>query len=124
MLEQAKPLTAYELVAELERRQERKIAPLTVYRHLDFLMRVGLVHRLESTNSYVPCIHPEDVHESHYLLCSECGAADEVESNALDSLLDEIADRRGFRPANAIVEITGVCGGCADDPSADGQARE
>ncbi len=114
MLEQNKPLSAYELIAVLEKKKNKKIAPLTVYRHLDFLIRVGLVHRLESTHSYVACVHPDHAHESHYLLCSECGSADEVESTALGNLLDEIADRRGFRPENAIVEIKGVCGDCAD----------
>ena len=113
MLEQDKPLSAYELIAVLEKKKAKKIAPLTVYRHLDFLTRVGLVHRLESTHSYVACDHPDDAHETHYLLCSECGSADEVESRALGSLLDELADRHGFQPKNAIVEIRGVCGDCA-----------
>ena len=117
ILSQDKPLSAYDLIAVLENLKGKKIAPLTVYRHLDFLMRVGLVHRLESTHSYVACVHPEHAHESHYLLCSECGSADEVESRALGSLLDEIADRHGFQPKNAIVEIKGVCGDCVGDDS-------
>lgn len=109
------PVSAYELIAQLEARQQRKIAPLTVYRHLDFLMRVGLVHRIESTQSYLPCDHPEHAHESQYLLCSSCGHADEVESRSLASLLREIAGQRGFRPDNAVVEVKGLCGSCADD---------
>lgn len=112
-----RPVSAYELIALLEERQQRKIAPLTVYRHLDFLIRVGLVHRLESTQSYLPCDHPEHTHECQYLLCSSCGHADEVESKPLKSLLHEIADQRGFQPENAIVEIKGLCGSCAADES-------
>ncbi len=110
-----RPLSAYELIALLEERQQRKIAPLTVYRHLDFLIRVGLVHRLESTHSYLPCGHPEHSHESQYLLCSSCGQVDEVEFKPLESMLHELANERGFRPNNAIVEISGVCESCADD---------
>ncbi|MEM1176408.1 MAG: Fur family transcriptional regulator [Pseudomonadota bacterium] len=109
---QEKPLSAYDLIAVLEKLKGKKIAPLTVYRHLDFLMHVGLVHRLESTHSYVACEHPEHAHESHYLLCSSCGNADEVESTALGSLLGEIADKHGFQSESAIVEIKGVCGKC------------
>lgn len=112
-----RPVSAYELIALLEDRQKRKIAPLTVYRHLDFLIRVGLVHRLESTQSYLPCDHPEHAHESQYLLCSSCGHADEVESKPLESLLQKIADQRGFQPENAVVEIKGLCGNCAADES-------
>ena len=107
------PLSAYELIAELENRQGRKIAPLTVYRHLDFLMRVGLVHRLESTQSYMPCNHPEHTHESQYLLCTSCSKAEEVESKQLEKGLGTIASNHGFRSDSAIVEIKGLCEACA-----------
>ena len=99
--------------ALLERRQERKIAPLTVYRHLDFLMRAGLVHRLQSAQTYLPCDHPDHPHESQFLLCSSCGHVDEVESRGLATLLSQIADEHGFRPDHAVVEVKGVCGTCA-----------
>ena len=112
MLASDRPLSAYELIALLEQRQERKIAPLTVYRHLDFLMRVGLVHRLQSAQSYLPCEHPDHPHESQFLLCSSCGHVDEVESSGLETLLSKIADQHGFRPDNAVVEIEGVCDNC------------
>ena len=114
MLACGRPLSAYELIGLLEQRQERKIAPLTVYRHLDFLMQTGLVHRLQSTQTYLPCDHPDHAHESQFLLCSSCGHVDEVESEGLETLLSEIADERGFRPDNAVVEVKGLCGACAD----------
>lgn len=112
LLQSDRPLSAYELIALLERRQDRKIAPLTVYRHLDFLMRVGLVHRLQSAQSYLPCDHPDHPHESQFLLCSSCGHVDEVGSSRLETLLSTIADQHGFRPDNAVVEIKGVCDTC------------
>ena len=112
MLQSDRPLSAYELIALLEQRQERKIAPLTVYRHLDFLMGVGLVHRLQSAQSFLPCDHPDHPHESQFLLCSSCGHVDEVESSRLETLLSMIADQHGFRPDNAVVEIKGLCDNC------------
>jgi len=113
LLASDRPLSAYELIALLEKRQDRKLAPLTVYRHLDFLIQVGLVHRLESAQSYLPCVHPEHAHESQYLLCSGCGHVDEVESKSLETMLNKIADQYGFQPANAVVEIKGLCAACA-----------
>ena len=112
LLEGKRALTAYELISLLEDRQGRKIAPLTVYRHLDFLMRVGLVHRIESTQSYLPCDHPEHDHECRYLLCSECGCVEELQSEHLESLLSQILDTRGFKPARSVVEISGTCAKC------------
>ena len=117
LLTTERPVTAYELIALLEDRQQRKIAPLTVYRHLEFLIRVGLVHRLESTQSYLPCDHPEHTHESQYLLCSSCGCADEVESKSLETLVRDIADQRGFQPESTIVEVKGLCEDCAEHDS-------
>lgn len=106
-------VTAYELMALLEKRQNRKVAPPTVYRHLEFLTRVGLVHRLESTQSYLPCDHPEHEHESQYLLCSSCGSVNEVESKPLESILKNVASQHGFQPEKAVVEINGLCRSCA-----------
>lgn len=117
LLASDRPLSAYELLALLEKRQDRKLAPLTIYRHLEFLMQVGLVHRLESTQSYLPCDHPEHAHESQYLLCSDCGHVDEVESKHLETLLDKISEERGFQRVKAVVEIKGLCGNCAADES-------
>ena len=114
MLACQRPLSAYELIAVLEQRQQRKIAPLTVYRHLDFLMRTGLVHRLQSAQTYLPCDHPDHPHESQFLLCSSCGHVDEVESTGLEKLLSQIADQHGFRAEDAVVEIKGVCGTCLE----------
>lgn len=107
-----RPLSAYELIARLEKREKRKIAPLTVYRHLDFLIRVGLVHRLESKQAYLACDHPEHTHESQYLVCSSCGRTDELESRQISKLLDKLTDQQGFVPMNSVVEVTGWCSDC------------
>ena len=107
------PVSAYDLLAMLEKRQSRKIAPLTVYRHLEFLMRVGLIHHLQSAKTYLPCEHPDHLHESQFLLCTSCGSVDEVESSGVATELSQIADERGFTPSSAVVEINGLCGDCA-----------
>ena len=114
MLARERPLSAYELIALLEKRQDRKVAPVTVYRHLDFLMRVGLVHRLQSAQTYLPCDHPDHPHESQFLLCSSCGHVDEVEASGVEALLAKVADQHGFRPDSTVVEVKGVCGSCQD----------
>ncbi len=112
LLSSETPLSAYELIARLEKRLDKKIAPLTVYRHLDFLIRVGLVHRLESKQAYIACDHPEHAHESQYLLCTSCGRADELESKQLWKLLDKLIDQQGFERVNSVVEVTGLCSDC------------
>lgn len=118
LLSAQRPVSAYDLLAQLEAREQRKLAPLTVYRQLDFLTRVGLVHRLASSQSYVACEHPEHPHESLYLVCERCGRADELESAGLDRALSDAASSRGFHTHRRVVELQGVCGHCGDCASA------
>lgn len=112
LLAQARPLSAYELLALMEQREGRKLAPLTVYRQLDFLVRVGLIHKLSSAQAYVACQHLDHPHESLYLVCSSCGKADELESDSLAELLSKAAKSRGFKPDKPIVEVPGLCQSC------------
>lgn len=50
----AEPLKAYEL-AERFHPDGRAAKPPTVYRALEFLERLGLLHRISSTSTYVAC---------------------------------------------------------------------
>ena len=117
LVAQGKAVSAYELLALLEKREGRKLAPLTVYRQLDFLTRVGLVHRLSSTQSFLACDHPDHPHEGLYLVCSSCGRADELEADSLIQLLGKAAKSRGFKSEKRIVEVQGTCSDCSQASS-------
>src|SRR6266852_9126627 len=56
LLASHQPLGAYELIDRLAVRTARP-APITVYRALDFLREQGLVHRIESRNAFIACVH-------------------------------------------------------------------
>jgi Fur family transcriptional regulator, zinc uptake regulator len=114
LLAQDRPISAYELLALLEQRERRKLAPLTVYRALDFLIRVGLVHKIESRHAFLACRHPEDPHQGLYLVCSACGRADEVDTDAVGHAVDRAAKARGFTPERQIVEVQGLCVDCGE----------
>ncbi|MGQ0699958.1 Fur family transcriptional regulator [Panacagrimonas sp.] len=116
LVAQGRPVSAYELMALLEKREKRRLAPLTVYRQLEFLTRIGLVHKLASAQAFLACDHPDHPHDGLYLVCSTCGHADELESTALTQLLGKAASSRGFKSNRRIVELEGTCKNCADDP--------
>jgi len=106
-----KPIGAYE-VLEMLREDRRGAAPPTVYRALDFLREQGLVHRVDSLNAYVGCVTPDAGHRAHFLLCTECGQAAEIDDEALRDAIGRCAERAGFRIAGETVEITGICAAC------------
>ena len=56
LLASHQPIGAYELIDRLAVRGQRP-APITVYRALDFLREQELVHRIESRNAFIACVH-------------------------------------------------------------------
>ncbi|MDB5592138.1 Fur family transcriptional regulator [Enterovirga sp.] len=105
------PLGAYDLVERLGR--ERRIAPISVYRVLDVLIEAGLIHRIATRNTYLPCHHAHDPHGATvFLVCTSCGVVDEVCSPDLTRGLDGTAAAAGFRPGGRAVEVEGECASC------------
>ena len=67
----SEPLGAYAILKELRRHGFR--APLTVYRALDQLAAKGLVHKLESLNSWTTCCGEDHRNPSIFEICNDCG---------------------------------------------------
>lgn len=107
-----KPIGAYDLLKKLATDAD-PMAPTTVYRALDFLMEQGLVHRLASLNAFTGCAHPEARHVAHFMICNECGTAAEFDQRPADKLLAQTATDNGFVVKSQVIELTGICGNCA-----------
>jgi len=107
-----KPIGAYEII-DLIARDKARPAPITVYRALEFLMKHGLVHRIESRNAYLACTHNHDSGALvAFLMCDTCGAVGEASTAAMAQVLATAAKKAGFRPALSVIEITGTCSHC------------
>lgn len=113
LLSSHQPLGAYEIIAALGRDGDAP-APITVYRALDFLMANGLVHRIESRNAFLACVHDhDDTGLVAFLICEQCGAVGEVEASGLARTLKDVGRHAGFAPRMSVVEISGICRNCA-----------
>jgi Fur family zinc uptake transcriptional regulator len=112
LLSTHRPLGAYELIDRLAEQGGRP-APITIYRALDFLLAQGLVHRIESRNAFVACVHKHDSDDPIvFLLCDRCGAVGEAASPATATALKAAARAAGFTPKTPVIEIAGVCAHC------------
>jgi len=110
-----KPLKAYDLL-DLVRDGggPGAAAPPTVYRSLDFLLANGFIHKLQSVNAFVACHHPgANRHSSPFLICDRCHEAVELEDVKIAELLQARAQDVGFIAQTQILEVHGVCAGCA-----------
>ena len=106
-----KPVGAYALLDQL-RDENLGSAPPTIYRALDFLIEHGLLHRIERMNAFIGCSHPGETHRGFFLICADCGNAQELESAAVADTITASAGRRGFTARDMTLEVTGVCADC------------
>ena len=108
------PLGAYDIAERLSEPGAR-VAPVSVYRALDFLTELGLVHRIASRNAFVPCDHEHAPGEAAvFMICRTCGGVDETVSREIERGLDRTLASAGFTPASRIVEVEGECGACRE----------
>jgi len=105
------PVGAYDLL-DILKSERRNAQPPTVYRALDFLLQMGLVHRIESLNAFIGCCVPDTAHSSQFMICSDCGAAAEIIDKRLEKAITGLAKEAGFSVHHRIVEVAGHCPNC------------
>jgi Fur family zinc uptake transcriptional regulator len=112
LLASHKPLGAYEIIDRMAPKGPRP-APITAYRALEFLRQNGLVHRIESRNAFIACVHNHAAGALVvFLICERCGAVGEASSTDVTATLTSAARAVGFTPKSPVIELTGVCTHC------------
>jgi len=108
-----KPLGAYQLQDQLAALTGKSIAPPTIYRAIEFLLGLGLIHRIASLNAYIGCPFPGSDHSNLFMICNECGSAAEVAHNGLNELLQKASDKAKFTLQSQALELFGLCPNCS-----------
>ncbi len=111
----AAPLSAYTILTDL--RDHGLRAPTQVYRALDKLLTLGLVHKLETLNAFVACSHNHGTERGAtvFAICTGCGEVTEFTDAVIDDHISRRAGDERFNVDSAIVELRGVCGLCSRD---------
>jgi Fur family transcriptional regulator, zinc uptake regulator len=109
------PLSAYTILDKLRDNGFR--APLQVYRALEKLLEYGVVHRLDSINSFVACAHPDEDCHNHglvaFAICEGCGQVIEFHDHEVDHRLMDWLELQKFKLEKATIEIRGHCATCS-----------
>jgi Fur family zinc uptake transcriptional regulator len=111
LIEQKGPAKAYDLLAALGS-EAGPAKPPTIYRALEFLMRLGLAHRIESMNAFVACDVGACARSTIFLICDSCGRAEEFDAGHALVDLGEAAAKDGFKIRRTMIEATGLCAAC------------
>jgi Fur family zinc uptake transcriptional regulator len=113
LLEEHRAIGAYAILEKL-RLDGFSSQPPVAYRALDFLVEHGFSHKIERLNAFVACSHPGASHTPAFMICRQCDAVAETESEASDSELSKIAKSSGFKIEQTVIEAEGVCHICTD----------
>jgi Fur family transcriptional regulator, zinc uptake regulator len=105
---------AYDVLDRMARKSGTRIAPISVYRALDVLQDAGVVHRVESRNAFFACHATHGASQPHaVLVCDTCAAVTEVEAAEAFGAVAAITAANGFQPRRTVIEVSGLCHGCA-----------
>lgn len=109
-----RPKTAYGIHQEIVA-SGGKVDVVSVYRILQTLSDLGLVHHIGIVDGYMAC-RLQDSHEEEceHVVCSECGKVTEL--TMPESILDTTHQQLhglGFAPKQTRIEILAVCPECA-----------
>ncbi|MBF9235182.1 Fur family transcriptional regulator [Microvirga alba] len=101
------PVGAYDLVDRLSS-DKKRLAPVTIYRALDFLRDAGLVHRLATQNSYIVSHGQPEVNAMKVMfVCTKTGQTVEVHSAEVAEAVRKAAEQAGFRALSPFIEVEG-----------------
>jgi Fur family zinc uptake transcriptional regulator len=101
------PVGAYDLVDRLSS-DKKRLAPVTIYRALDFLRDAGLVHRLATQNSYVVSHGQPDLNAMKVMFVdAKTGETVEIHSAEVAEAVKKAAEQAGFKALSPFVEVEG-----------------
>jgi len=107
-----RPLKAYEILNQLLQIKQNSTPP-TVYRVLDYFVACGLVHKIESIQSYTLCHDPKQHMPSEILMvCNNCHQVSETYDPAIRSLVQNLSGQHGFHIGQDAIELKGLCRAC------------
>jgi len=109
------PMSAYEILDKLRKKGVR--SPPTVYRALEKLQALGLVHRVESLGAFVVCRCDHGGHGqkevSPFAICTSCGIVQEIDDPAFTRMLKKLGDGFLAQVQHKVFEVSGLCRACA-----------
>jgi Fur family transcriptional regulator, ferric uptake regulator len=101
-------------IHERVRRTRAGVGIASVYRALETLTELGLVHRLElgSVGAYYEPAAPSGDHH-HHLVCGDCGKVEAFSDTGLEHAIAGVSKTTAFEVAEHDVVLRGRCDDCA-----------
>ncbi|MBF0095729.1 MAG: transcriptional repressor [Magnetococcales bacterium] len=104
-------LGAYDILEQMAQPDHRP-TPAAVYRALEFLMALGVVHRLSGQNGFFACTRVSHQAIMQFWICHRCGVVAETESSVIAQAIPQLAASIAFLPQKVTMEVEGECYTC------------
>ncbi len=109
-LKKRKPLSQGNIIEELEI-ENSTIDRVSIYRNLNQLKAVGIIHEVEN-NKYVSCSHECEQHAHVLLFCQSCEKHIEIKDHEKLNTFFTAIDKLQFLSSQRAVFLKGICQSC------------
>jgi Fur family zinc uptake transcriptional regulator len=111
-----KPMTPKDVLNEvLAKSPAGSVDLVSIYRTLDKLSDLALVHEVGPSGGFLPCRHSACGHDHHVILrCTGCAKIIEqdVSETAMRPLFNFLRENQSFKVTGPAFQIDGLCVGC------------
>ena len=107
-----KGLTAYQVLSELQK--NKNVKPMTVYRSLNNLQKMGVVHKSNQSKTYFICNgNGKDKHNPILAVCKKCEKTEEINPTIFSKIFHNLKTKEKYDFSNFELEISTLCKRCA-----------
>ena len=112
LLECKIPVSAYDLRDSLKKKN-KKLNISSIYRVIDFWIKLKIVHKISLLNKYVLCSNPDEIHTHITNICTCCSKVIETCNKSMGLNLNKSSKDLGILlTPNINVEIPVLCNTC------------
>ena len=112
LLDNHRAFGAYDIV-EYVSKLGKRVQATQVYRSLENLMELGVVHKLKTKNAFIACFGDGECTSQQFFICDVCDDVSEIQSKNLSASIQDIAKKNKFTIKLPSIEILGVCSECS-----------
>ena len=104
-------MSAYDVLKEIQK--YKNIKPMTIYRSLKNLQKIGVVHKSNQSKNYFLC--HSDVKEKHnpaLAICKKCEKTEEIDPNIFSKIFNNLKTKQKYDFSSFELEISTTCRRC------------
>jgi Fur family zinc uptake transcriptional regulator len=110
----SKPKSAYDLQEEINKLEDTNLNISTIYRVLEFWIKLGLIHKIATINKFLICLTPNEKHTHMLNFCTICEKVVETCSERMGLNFKQSTQKLDLSFNNTHpVEIPVICSNCS-----------